>query len=403
MNTNTPRNRLGKLLADMPPGYFALVMSTGIISLACQFMGNQVLALALFGVNGAFFIILWCLTLLRLGFFPGEVWSDLASHAVSLQFFTLVAGTCILGTQCLMVGQAPNGAMALLGLGGVLEVLFIYVIFGLLITRPAKPAFPDSINGDWFLITVSLQSLAVLGCLVSPHFQPWQETLQFLALCLFLLGFFLYFPVLILVLYRLWFFALEPEAFEPPYWIIMGAGAITTLAGSVLAAGSRSGPDREARGFHPRGNRPGLGHRHLLHPPAGGPDDLAPRGAAGAPGLHLGLLGHGLPPGDVQRLHLAPGRRHGTYAPAAPGPGFCLPGPGRLGDHRVRHGPVPPQVPGLHRLPEAGAAGKYQVTVRVTILKSKTGQCRRNVWKRGGPGSGAGDGGGYGEILYTGS
>ena len=230
----------------MPPGYFALVMSTGIISLACQFMGNQVLALALFGVNGAFFIILWCLTLLRLGFFPGEVCRDLASHAVGLQFFTLVAGTGILGTQCLLVGQAPGWGAALLGLGGALEVLFIYAIFGLLITRPAKPAFPDSINGDWFLITVSLQSLAVLGCLVSPHFQPWQETLQFMALCLFLLGFFLYFPVLILVLYRLWFFALDPEAFEPPYWIIMGAGAITTLTGSVLAAGSQ-GPGLTGR------------------------------------------------------------------------------------------------------------------------------------------------------------
>jgi tellurite resistance protein TehA-like permease len=214
-------------------------MSTGIISLACQFMGNQVLALALFGVNGAFFIILWCLTLLRLGFFPGEVWSDLASHSRSLQFFTLVAGTCILGSQCLLVGQAPGWGAALLGLGGVLEVLFIYAIFGLLITRPAKPAFPESINGDWFLITVSLQSLAVLGCLVAPHLPPWRETLQFMSLCLFLLGFFLYFPVIILVVYRLWFFALDPEAFEPPYWIAMGAGAITTLAGSVLAAGSQ--------------------------------------------------------------------------------------------------------------------------------------------------------------------
>ena len=246
MDMNNPRDRFGTLLAAMPPGYFALVMSTGIISLACQFMGNQILALALFGVNGAFFIILWGLTLLRLSFFPGEVFRDLASHALGLQFFTLVAGTCILGSQCLLVGQAPGWGAALLGLAGVLEIFFLYAIFGLLITQPAKPAFPDSLNGDWFLITVSLQSLAVLGCLVSPHFQPWQETLQFTSLCLFLLGFFLYFPVLILVLYRLWFFALDPEAFEPPYWITMGAGAITTLAGSLLAAGSQ-GPGLTGR------------------------------------------------------------------------------------------------------------------------------------------------------------
>ncbi len=240
MAIDNPRQRLGMLLADMPPGYFALVMSTGIISLAFQFMGDQALSLALFGVNGAFFIILWCLTLPRLSFFPGKVVGDLASHAVSLQFFTLVAGTGILGSQCVLVGQAPGWGAALLVLGGVLEVLFIYAIFGLLITRPAKPAFPDSINGDWFLITVSLQSLAVLGCLVSPHFQPWREALQVASLCLFLLGFLLYLPVLVLVLYRLWFFALAPGAFEPPYWITMGAAAISTLAGSVLVAGSQA-------------------------------------------------------------------------------------------------------------------------------------------------------------------
>ncbi len=38
-------------LDQMPPGYFALVMSTGIVSLACHLMGFAFLALVLFWMN----------------------------------------------------------------------------------------------------------------------------------------------------------------------------------------------------------------------------------------------------------------------------------------------------------------------------------------------------------------
>src|SRR5690606_33822880 len=37
-----------------------------------------------------------------------------------------------------------------------------------------------------------------------------------------------------LIVYRFLFFPVEPEEMTPPYWINMGAVAITTLAGSLL-------------------------------------------------------------------------------------------------------------------------------------------------------------------------
>lgn len=36
------------------------------------------------------------------------------------------------------------------------------------------------------------------------------------------------------IFYRFTFFSLTPQALTPPYWINMGAMAITTLAGSTL-------------------------------------------------------------------------------------------------------------------------------------------------------------------------
>ena len=46
----------------------------------------------------------------------------------------------------------------------------------------------------------------------------------------------LYFWIISLVFYRYTFFALSPSDLAPPYWINMGAAAITTLAGTVLVA-----------------------------------------------------------------------------------------------------------------------------------------------------------------------
>jgi tellurite resistance protein TehA-like permease len=56
----------------------------------------------------------------------------------------------------------------------------------------------------------------------------------FLALALYLLGGMLYIIIISLIFYRFTFFKMPPEALTPPYWINMGAVAITTLAGALL-------------------------------------------------------------------------------------------------------------------------------------------------------------------------
>ena len=55
---------------------------------------------------------------------------------------------------------------------------------------------------------------------------------------MFLLGCMLYLLLIALIFYRFTFINLTPETLTPPYWINMGAVAITTLAGArlILAA-----------------------------------------------------------------------------------------------------------------------------------------------------------------------
>jgi tellurite resistance protein TehA-like permease len=59
---------------------------------------------------------------------------------------------------------------------------------------------------------------------------------------MFLLGCMLYLPLITLIFYRFTFVNVMSAQLTPPYWINMGAVAITTLAGArlILAAASWS-------------------------------------------------------------------------------------------------------------------------------------------------------------------
>jgi tellurite resistance protein TehA-like permease len=60
------------------------------------------------------------------------------------------------------------------------------------------------------------------------------EAIQFQVIAMFLISFMLYLAIIPLIFYRLTFVPMSREDFSPPYWINMGAVAITALAGSIL-------------------------------------------------------------------------------------------------------------------------------------------------------------------------
>jgi tellurite resistance protein TehA-like permease len=74
----------------------------------------------------------------------------------------------------------------------------------------------------------------VLGCFVADRFGAGREIVLFVSLAMYLLGGMLYLSIITLIFYRFTFVHLTGEELSPPYWISMGAVAITTLAGSVL-------------------------------------------------------------------------------------------------------------------------------------------------------------------------
>jgi tellurite resistance protein TehA-like permease len=242
MSSNTPMKTPAAGLAELNPAYFAMVMATGIVSLACYLCGFQVLARILLWLNVGFFIILWILLIARLTRYPARVAEDLLNHGRCVGFFTIVAATCVLGSQVLIITDNHPAAASLWTLGIVLWAALTYIIFTALTVKPTKPTLPDGINGGWLLAVVAPQSVAVLGAqLAIPMGWTHGPALLF-CLAVWLGGGMLYVWIISLIFYRYTFFSLSPDHLSPPYWINMGAVAISTLAGAMLIANAPDSP-----------------------------------------------------------------------------------------------------------------------------------------------------------------
>ena len=219
---------------DLFPGYFALVMATGIVSIASYLLGAAPVAWVLFAINLAAYAALWLLTLVRLARYLPHFTADLTDHARGPGFFTMIAGTCVLGSQFVLIAGDLSTATALWILGLLLWAVLIYAFFAVAVaTRKPKPGLDTGISGVWLIAVVATQSVSTLGTLVGAQTDARQEVL-FFTLAMYLLGCMLYLLIITLIFYRLLFFHVEPETLTPPYWVNMGAVAITTLAGATL-------------------------------------------------------------------------------------------------------------------------------------------------------------------------
>jgi len=222
-------------LADLSPAYFGMVMATGIVSLAAHNYGMPGVALGLFQLNLVVYAVLWVLSLLRMLRYPRRFFGDMIDHLRGPGFFTMVAGTGIVGSQCVLLRADFRAAVALWVVAIVLWVALTYTIFTGFAVKETKPTLDRGISGAWLLAVVSTQSIAVLSTLLAAHVgQPYKLEINFFALSMWLWGGMLYIWMMSLIFYRYNFFPLAPGDLSPPYWINMGAMAISTLAGSLL-------------------------------------------------------------------------------------------------------------------------------------------------------------------------
>lgn len=233
---------LPRAVESLHPSYFALVMATGIVAIALQLQGARALAIALAAVAAAAYLILWVLTVARIVLYPRAVLLDLSHHGRGVGFFTAVAATGVLGAGLVVLLGQRSLALALWWVAAILWLGLTYAVFTGLIVKEHKPTLAEGIHGGWLLAVVATQAVANLGALLLPALGARAEAMAFAAVTLWLTGGMLYVWIISLIFYRYTFFTLQPSDLVPPYWINMGAMAISTLAGATLLLGEGKQP-----------------------------------------------------------------------------------------------------------------------------------------------------------------
>ncbi|HTI36961.1 MAG TPA: tellurite resistance/C4-dicarboxylate transporter family protein [Vicinamibacterales bacterium] len=227
-------------LASLHPAYFAFVMATGIVSIGAKLLEMPALAAALLAANIVFFAVLCALTVLRTIWFPDRVRADILHHGRAVGFFTTPAAICVVGSQSLIVAGGWEAARLLWFIGGATWAVITYGILTVLTVKSEKPTLAEGINGGWLVIVVAAQAVSVLGTQLAPGFGESAPQVLLIALVLWLGGGMLYIWIISLIFYRYTFFTLQPSDLAPPYWINMGAVAISTLAGALLVLAAPS-------------------------------------------------------------------------------------------------------------------------------------------------------------------
>jgi tellurite resistance protein TehA-like permease len=231
------------VVKQLPPAYFALVMATGIISITAWDFQLLPLAVGLFAFNLVAYTVLAALTALRALRYPRQLFADMTDHRLGPGFFTAVAASCILGTQFLLLAHSLTAAVALLSLGIVLWIGLTYTVFTAFAVKRDKPPLERGITGAWLIAVVATQSIVVLAALIARDWpQPHRLELNFFALSMWLWGGMFYIWIISLIFYRYSFFAFSPSDLTPPYWINMGAMAISALAGARLLENASDAP-----------------------------------------------------------------------------------------------------------------------------------------------------------------
>ncbi|MFV0389242.1 MAG: tellurite resistance/C4-dicarboxylate transporter family protein [Pyrinomonadaceae bacterium] len=235
MKSSTDKSgRLLNVFANVLPDYFALIMATGGVSIACYLLGLTIFAKILLAANIVFYGMLSGILAVRLIRYSTGVLEDLGDHKRGPGFLTIIAGTCVLGSNFAIVAQWFTVAGYLWILALVLWVVIMYSFFTFITVRENKPDLSSGFSGNWLIAIVATQGISVLGTLLASHFQRYTAIVLFLTLVMFFIGCMLYLFLITLVFYRMTFFDVNASELSQPYWVNMGAVAITTLAGTRL-------------------------------------------------------------------------------------------------------------------------------------------------------------------------
>ncbi|HYB88787.1 MAG TPA: tellurite resistance/C4-dicarboxylate transporter family protein [Streptosporangiaceae bacterium] len=224
------RPAAGAAIRDLNPGYFALVMATGIVSRAVRADGSARLSGILLALTIACYAVLVVAYGWRLAGYRREFLADLANPRKTFAFFTFVAASDVLGSRLAADGHS-GATVGLLIVASLAWLVLNYGVPLMLIARHGTQSALAGANGTWFIWVVGTQSLAVSATVLPPPVAAWVVALS---VTCWSVGVVLYVVVAALVVTSLLQYPVGPADVTPAYWVFMGATAISVLAGAQI-------------------------------------------------------------------------------------------------------------------------------------------------------------------------
>jgi tellurite resistance protein TehA-like permease len=233
-STSSPawRGALRQEIRGLYPGYFALVMATGIVSNAFFYLEHRRLSDALFVVTLIAFPLLVVATGARIVGWPEAVWRDLTDGRLVFSFFTFVAAANVVGLQLHLRGH-DHTALVLWVAALAVWLALGYLSFAVLTFDQGRSGI-DVVHGGWLIAIVGTESLVLLGAPLAGRFGSLQDTIFIAVYALWGIGIVLYGIFVTLFAYRIFFLPVDVSDMNPLFWVVMGAAAIATNAGSTL-------------------------------------------------------------------------------------------------------------------------------------------------------------------------
>ncbi|MFD6857066.1 tellurite resistance/C4-dicarboxylate transporter family protein [Rhodococcus sp. NPDC060090] len=225
--------RSSAAVRSLAPGYFALVMSSGIISIGLHLRGFDVASLALLIVAAVAFAVLVVFSTWRLVSFRSALRADMADSSRAFGFFTFIAGSNVLGVRLMMQGWHSTAAVLLVVAALTWLVLGYVIPWTAVLGTTQRPVLAKA-NGTWFIWVVASESVAIAAATLQPVYQDLNRLLAAVAVFAWAVGLFLYAAAGIFVGARMLQYPLRPTDLTAPYWVAMGACSITVVAGARI-------------------------------------------------------------------------------------------------------------------------------------------------------------------------
>ena len=223
-------------LVKLPVTAFAVVMATGIVSIAAADAGQALAAGALRWAGTATLIALLGLHAARVLLHRRVSASEIAHPTTVFDAFSLVAAVAV---TAVALGPVLTTA-ALVGVWIVAALVWLTIVaamFGALV-RHRSFGLVHFASGRWLLCVVSIESIAVLG--VAATTATPDTALAVVALVAWAVGVAVYPAIALTIVVRIHTRGWSALDVTPDHWILMGALAICTLAGADLAATSNA-------------------------------------------------------------------------------------------------------------------------------------------------------------------